>query len=231
MQPTNEQTSKFLFGLDLGQVVDYTAVTIFERLQTVTTTQVCTARDPHLSTGSDWQARRTFEPAVYHLRHIERMRGEDYPAVVARVQGLVRRSEVGGRYALIVDHTGVGRPIFDMFTKAGLDAYGVSITGGAAVSKTSKNTFAVSKQVLVATTQVITQAKEPRRIVYAEGLTGLMELKRELSDFRVHVTKNANETYEAREGAHDDLVLSVALALWFGETYGNPPRQATCFQG
>ena len=45
-------------------------------------------------------------------------------------------------------------------------------------------------------------------------------LQKELRDFRVKISKAANETYDAREGAHDDLVLSLAVALFVAEHPG-----------
>jgi hypothetical protein len=39
-------------------------------------------------------------------------------------------------------------------------------------------------------------------------------LKLELEDFRASVTDSGRWTFGARSGAHDDLVLALALALW-----------------
>jgi len=39
-------------------------------------------------------------------------------------------------------------------------------------------------------------------------------LKLELEDFRATVTDSGRWTFGARSGAHDDLVLALALALW-----------------
>jgi hypothetical protein len=39
----------------------------------------------------------------------------------------------------------------------------------------------------------------------------------DLLNFKVKVTAAAHETFSAREGAHDDLVLAVAVAAWLGE--------------
>lgn len=39
-------------------------------------------------------------------------------------------------------------------------------------------------------------------------------LARELQDFRVRFTESGNATFNAREGAHDDLVLALALAVF-----------------
>ena len=41
--------------------------------------------------------------------------------------------------------------------------------------------------------------------------------------FQVKITAAANATFGAwREGSHDDLVLAVAMACWYGEHYGGP---------
>jgi hypothetical protein len=55
----------------------------------------------------------------------------------------------------------------------------------------------------------------------AEGLALRETLVKELLNFRVKINiSTAHDSYEAwREGDHDDLVLSVALACWAGERY------------
>jgi len=55
-------------------------------------------------------------------------------------------------------------------------------------------------------------------IKIAKGLRYVDTLVQELGNFKVKITKHGNDAYEAwREGQHDDLVLSVALACWYGE--------------
>jgi len=39
-------------------------------------------------------------------------------------------------------------------------------------------------------------------------------LKSELQDFQVSITPSGNATFSARVGAHDDLVLALAISLW-----------------
>lgn len=51
-------------------------------------------------------------------------------------------------------------------------------------------------------------------------------LQKEMLDFRVKISDSSNDLYSVREGQHDDLVLSLALALWMGEKYGNPQKIA-----
>ena len=55
----------------------------------------------------------------------------------------------------------------------------------------------------------------------AQALKLRETLVRELLNFRVKINvSTAHDSYEAwREGDHDDLVLSVALACWAGEKF------------
>ncbi len=49
-------------------------------------------------------------------------------------------------------------------------------------------------------------------------------LLRELQDFRVRFTDSGNATFNALEGAHDDLVLALVLAV-FGLSRPEPVRE------
>jgi hypothetical protein len=65
----------------------------------------------------------------------------------------------------------------------------------------------------------VREALELRRLKLAKRPDGTpidhaTTLKNELLNFRVKITAAANETFSAREGLHDDLVLSVALPIW-----------------
>lgn len=57
------------------------------------------------------------------------------------------------------------------------------------------------------------------RLRIAAGLTEGATLVNELLNFKVKVNiATGNESFEAwREGVHDDLVLAVAMAVWWGE--------------
>jgi hypothetical protein len=49
----------------------------------------------------------------------------------------------------------------------------------------------------------------------AAALSDAGALADELKDFRRMVSAAGRATWSARTGAHDDLVLAVAIALWF----------------
>jgi hypothetical protein len=49
----------------------------------------------------------------------------------------------------------------------------------------------------------------------AAGIRAAGALADELKDFQRKVSDAGRATYAARTGAHDDLVLAVAIAVWF----------------
>ena len=60
-------------------------------------------------------------------------------------------------------------------------------------------------------------AFENGRLKIAKGLPLAEAFIGELQAFQVRLTAKGRDTYAARSGEHDDLVLAVALAVWFGE--------------
>ncbi len=73
------------------------------------------------------------------------------------------------------------------------------------------NGWSVPKGELVAKLQALLHAGELR---IAASLPDAPVLLRELQEFRVRFTEAGNATFNAREGAHDDLVLALALAVF-----------------
>ena len=129
----------------------------------------------------------------------------------------MERPPLRGQCQLVLDLTGVGRPVGELFAEAGLDPIGVTITGGFSWHRERRHDWHVAKSVLVSTTQKFLSSE---RLVIAKSLPHAGLLKKELRDFRVKISKSGNETYEAREGQHDDLLLSLCCALFVAEHPG-----------
>jgi hypothetical protein len=187
----------FYFGLDLGQTTDPSALIILH---------------PH-DDGDE---------TIYDVRHIEQYPlGTPYPQLVAAVGPLLDRAPLAGDSTLIIDHTGVGRPLFDMFLAKHRQPIGVTITGGVSwhIDPENRQQWHVSKIMLVGTVQRFLQSG---RLRIGARLPHAATLQKELRDFRVKISKAAHETYESREGAHDDLVLALAIALFVAENQGPP---------
>jgi hypothetical protein len=183
----------FYFGLDLGQTSDPTASIILD-------------------------AHGEGDTRTYDVRHIEQFRlGTTYPKIVQAVCAMLDREPLRRQCTLVIDHTGVGRPIYDMFVEAKLEPIGLTITGGVGWHREPGRQLHVAKILLVGTVQKFLQSG---RLRIGATLPHAATLQKELQDFRVKISKSANETYEAREGQHDDLVLALAIGLFVAEHPG-----------
>jgi hypothetical protein len=119
---------------------------------------------------------------------------------------------------LVIDNSGVGVAVADMFKEAGIPYTGVTITGGVGWHRESARRWHVSKHMLVSTVQKFLSSEA---LGISRQLQAAALLRAELQNFRVKVSKAANEVYEAREGQQDDLVLSLAIALFVAEHPGH----------
>jgi hypothetical protein len=207
--PEENPVPDFIVSCDLGQAGDFTAVAVLRR---------------SLSLNAEGFPVRDHRgvPAYRHaVAHLERFPlGTSYRAVVASVSALVRRPELRPDPRVVIDATGVGRAVAAMFLDElhpGFETLPLTITAGDAVRR---DTFSpgvrgywVPKAELVSAVQA---ALNTERLKVARGLAEGDTLRRELLDFKVKVTASARETFNAREGAHDDLVLAVAMGVWLG---------------
>ncbi len=218
----------FFLGLDLGQAADPTAIAVVERLLPPPPLPTPTpARSP--SRAPVFSSRlypipsgpQPPPPYEFDCRHLERVPlNTPYPAVVDRVQELLATPALRNQTQLVVDATGVGRPVVDLFEHRGLDPVAITITGGDTV--TYERGWRVPKRDLVGAVAVLLQSD---RLRFAERLPEVPTLVRELLAFRVKIDPlTAHDSYGAwREGAHDDLVLALAVAVWHGLRW-TPPR-------
>jgi hypothetical protein len=179
----------FYLGVDLGQLSDYTAVVVVERVDTE-------------------------EKHEWHLRDCERLPlGTNYLDVAAHIRGKIRKLEKAGVVTLIVDSTGVGRPVVDFLKENELKPIPVTVTGGLNVSY-DETGWRVPKRDLVSSAKVMLSKRE---LKIAKGLQFKDVLLAELQNFRVKVNiATGHDSYEAwREGEHDDLVFAMCLACWW----------------
>src|SRR5689334_12451769 len=119
--------SRYIIGLDLGQAQDYSALAIVEQQS-----------DQH---------------DVVELRRWRL--GTPYPEIVADVAALRETPALKGHCALVVDATGVGRPVVDLFVEARCKPVGVMITAGAQAHRDDESGYwMVPKKELVSSVQV-----------------------------------------------------------------------------
>ncbi len=126
---------------------------------------------------------------------------------------MLHTPQLNGQTTLAVDQTGVGRPVVDLLRAQGLCPLAITITGGQAAHGTGQD-WHVPKADLVTTLQVLLQSQ---RLKFAATVPEAQTLISELVNYQVKKTEHAHETFNAREGQHDDLVLALAIATWAAE--------------
>jgi len=185
---------RFILGIDLGQLTDFTAITILEQL------------GDHL-----------------HVGYLDRLPlGMSYPDQVNQIDSLVHTPPLNNENSkLIVDATGVGLPVVDLLRKNGLYPVAVSISSGDKPYWESRHNVKVPKRDLIS--NLIVQSQTGKLKIAAELSTAPI-LAKELLQFRVKIDlRTAHDSYGTwREGQHDDLVLAVALALWWAKNRLKP---------
>lgn len=210
-KPNFRKVSTFYAGLDVGQVNDWTAIAIVERIH-------CEAFYPNIR---ELVREAAEQPVRLDLRHLERIPlGTLYPDQVDMVQRILLDPRVPD-VRTYMDMTGCGRPVFDMFKRAGLpNLSGIMITGAQGPAKRMPYGYNVGKAELVNRVQVEMQTG---RLRFGRKVQNVERLVRELKEFRAKATTAGHMTFNAREGQNDDLVLAVSYAV-FGALRPRPVR-------
>jgi len=195
----------YVLGVDLGQAQDYTALALIKR---VVTRWVPPEGDIK-------------EESAYHLQLLDRAPLDVlYPVVVRQVVTLLDRPPLSRETPCVVDRSGVGRAVTDMFTEAGIDPYTVTITGGDTVTREGRH-YNIPKRDIVGSLIAVYQAG---RLKVAKEMELWPQLVHELTNFKLKQNlKTGHDSYESwRESDHDDLVLALGLAVWYAENRPAP---------
>jgi len=189
-------------GIDVGQKVDPTAIAVME----------VERRGPN-------------QEVNYVGRHLERLPlGTSYPEVAARLRAIVAgvRERVPAAYTpgvgygpapldlrVAVDATGVGQPVVDLLAAAGVKVTPVYFTHGDRRTE-ERGQVTIGKAFLVSRLKTLFQTQ----CVHLPTTAEAEAMQRELLDYEIRVTEDANDTYGAfKVGAHDDLVTAIGLAV------------------
>ena len=207
--PEYDIPEDYFIGVDLGQVQDYTAIVTLEGL---------VYRNHYKVTG------------------LERMRSIDYVAVIKRVEDILNTPPIcWGNIHLVVDRTGVGRPIVDMMFKHGMNPVGVTITGGDKPTHEYLNDWktrqavTVPKRDLVINLALMIQNKELKVL---KSLPLAQVLATEMQNMTVKInSRTGSDSYGAEKAQeHDDLTMALCMAAWWAQnkpapTYITTPRR------
>jgi hypothetical protein len=148
---------------------------------------------------------------VYRVSYLERLPlRTPYTAVLARLFAI--KNQLPRAAQLIIDVTGIGKGLFDMAVEQGLNPIGVVIHSGFEVHhRPYDSVVSVPKLRLVSELDKRLQLGD---LFVHESLKDWPALRRELLNFRPEITRAGTETWNAKSGEHDDLVIALGLALF-----------------
>ena len=196
----------WVLSVDLGQVNDYTAISIIERV------------DMPMPTidGGDWMDkynRQKMQDPVFKVVYLYRFPlGTTYFDIRDEVVRMLQKQPLKSNGCkLVIDKTGIGIPIAEIFKQGGLKPIGITVTSGGK-DKAVSGGYHVAKINLIGRTQGIFQA---RRLKVSPKLKEGQTLVKEMQNFVPTVSPNSgNVTFAARSGGNDDLVLSVSAGVY-----------------
>ena len=201
--------TEYFIGVDLGQAQDPSTIAVVERVE------LCGEFD-----AAVWAYRKLVE---LRLRGLERIPlGTPYREVAERVAEVTRSPKLKGAVRLVIDATGVGRPMMELVRSARPEGRmkGVVVTAGHEQTM-SGSYYCVPKQDLMMGLQLLFEGGGLRM---ARSLKEGPTLQRELVGLKQRISSIGRVQYGGgREGKHDDLVFAVALAYWeIQQTYRRP---------
>ena len=193
----------YFIGLDIGRVQDHSAIAMIAR---------------HYTMPPDRDLNKLQQ--MYMVTDLRRFPlGTTYAEVEEAVAIMYNRPLVSiQRRIAVIDQTGVGAPVVENIRRLHrVKVIGINITGGNVVTQSDERTYNVPKQSIVSCLVGVAQR---RRLKILPDVEAAEEFKKELEVFGYHIDKNTgNLSYEAlAETEHDDLVIAVALPLWYAET-------------
>lgn len=201
---------RFVVGVDLGTQVDNTAITVIHE---------------HIRPLDRWgtNSRQILAAPEIAIVAAYRLRlGLDYSKIADHIAGLRQSSALLDDPAFVIDHTGLGRPVGALLKERGFsDWHGVTITSGSEPKQVRFDEWNVGKTYLIGS---LSAGMSQRKLRAAGDLPDGRELQRQLEDYQVEFTAAGNVTANAASGAHDDLVMSTALA-WFGVQHVPSPQR------
>lgn len=191
---------EYLLPIDLGRFQDYSAIHLIKIVP--------------VSKSNKFNPKEVMWYNTYHVIWQERTT-EKYTALVKRVDMILSQPRFAENTAVIVDATGVGSAVVEMFEH---NPIAISIHGGDMVSiREDPPGYNVPKRDIIGAMQVVLQTG---RLKIKKDLPYNDQLIRELQNFTMKISAAGSDLYEnLKSSIHDDMVISLGLGLWYGEKF------------
>lgn len=149
-----------------------------------------------LAKYNDWTVLTPFDLHTFRAGNFERFNQIDWNLQKARIEAMARRYTQGteGSCKIMLDATGIGDPIFDDLQKQNLNIEPFKFT------ETSRKQLLENLAILL----------EQDKIKIPDNEILINELK----SFQYQLGERGKIKIKVPEGLHDDVVISLALAVW-----------------
>lgn len=144
-----------------------------------------------LAKVQDWTVVTIYDRATNKQVLQDRFQTLEWPFQKKKIEALAKQYN---NARVILDATGIGDPIADDLIRAGLSVEAFKITN------TSKKEIIEKLSIWI----------EQKKI----SMLDIPETAIEFDNFSYEITSTGKIVYNAREGYHDDIVISHALAVW-----------------
>jgi len=220
----------YVIGLDLGQASDYTAICVMDRhAKKVGSPYVHRfGQTPYGPGGATAEWRQEVEN-VLTVRYLDRpplrtSYTKIVDGVIDRINALFPASDYpkGGEVTLVIDGTGVGRGVADMFygrlrereMNARVALWPCTITGGTGRASVSNAFITLPKHELIHTGGVIPM--QDGRLKWGPRIKRRDVLESELLTYtkKINIATGSTQFEPWREKEHDDLLFALCLAGW-----------------
>lgn len=214
--------SQYIVAVDIAKRRDYTAIQIY--------------RDtPELIKG-DARA-NSLDKHFHHQDLVYQFKGQDmrYQDLAMHIVRLLSDKKVQNNNDLIVDGTGVGVAVVDIFRERGLNPIPIVATAGGSArpiysdignilgngpalkGMKTVSEWHVPKVEMVQAGQV---AMEQHLVRIAPNVSHLEDFKEQLMGFKGRFNENTNYTkYDAEDDdVHDDFITCYLMAMWWART-------------
>lgn len=184
--------NKIIIGLDWGSLADFTACAVVE----------CYYNE------DDTGAYRVLETKRFKL-------GITYPQIVkalAKLDESIREKMEDADPIFIAESNGVGQPVIEMLREMIKKSriYEVFTSGGESVTVNGRKITAGKKRMVTNLSGMLSAG----RLTFSKEDKALIN---ELQNFRGFQLDSGKEEFEAKTGAHDDLIMALSFAVLWGE--------------
>lgn len=192
----------FIVGLDIGGSVDFSAIAVLHKFEKVEEYD---------------DARGHKSENIFHLESLWRLPlGMLFQAQLSAVQDVIRSLPPKSTPTkLVLDGSGLGKPVSQAAKAMGLNPVSVVITGGRNETSGGDAKFGIPKRNLVGS---LLACLGSNRLKFNKDLAYGNELIQELGAFSMKINNaTGHASFESSNSTHDDLVCSLALAVWYGD--------------